>query len=700
MTTSTSKRNHSVGLTVERPRLVLILAFLVSAILLTLVLPRAESVGYFYNVGEPWHYASLYAPEQFPVYKAAKELEAERNAVKSEVQPYFNLDSTVAARQTAAFMADYRAGKFQGVPTGYARHIAEALNKIYAAGVMSMTDAENLTSFAPTALHVVSGKEAESRFVYTVYNIRTAYEAVMNADTANYHRDIMARVTLSNYILPNITLDRKKTETAVDEAVDAVSETYGLIKKGEKIIDRGDLVTEQKVKILDSYQRDLTRRGEDNARGLWELLAGQALFVLLLLLAEVLYLYTFRPEILESRASVLLIFTLITVFPLIAHLLLVFKTLNVFIVPFALVAVFARVFFDSRTAFTTLLITLILASLCMSEPYEFLLVEIAAGLAAIFSVSELTERSQLLRITAIITIASLVAALVFDLSQGTGFDGLNRTHYIYIAAGGLLMLSSYPLLYLLERVFGVSSSMTMLELMNINNEILASLSKNAQGTFNHSMMVANLATDVAKKIGARVQLVRTGAFYHDIGKMVNPTYFTENQTGINPHDRLADEKQSAKIIINHVTEGLKIAREHNLPKEICDFILTHHGCGKVRYFYIQWKNNHPGEQEDESAFTYPGPNPMTKEQAVLMICDAVEAASRSLPEYTAENISALVNRIVDGIVSEGCLRRCPISFLDIEVAKRTLVESLKRTYHTRISYPELKKEDAPSAQEN
>ncbi|MBQ7633954.1 MAG: HDIG domain-containing protein [Bacteroidaceae bacterium] len=684
----------TLSTTDRHARLTLFLAFVVSAAVLTLVLPRAENVGFFYNVGEPWHYPSLYAPEQFPVYKAEAELEAERNKVTSNVQPYFTLDNNVAERQRTAFLADYAAGKFEGLPAAYANHIAEALTEVYEHGVMSMADADSLAKFAPVAVHIVSGKEAQSRAMVDVYSIRTAYEAVMEADTATYHRDVMTAADLQNYLLPNIVLDRKKTVIAVDEAMAAISETHGMVKKGEKIIDRGELVSEEKAKILDSYQRDLTQRGEDGDRGLWELLLGQALFVILILAAETLYLYFFRPSILRSSTSVLLLFTLITVFPLTAHLLLIFKTLNPYIVPFALVAVFVRVFFDARTAFSTLLFTLLLASIGTSAPYEFLFIETAAGLAAIFSVSELTERSQLLRVTLIITLVSLTAALVFDLSQGTGLSGLNRTHYIYIAVSGLLMLSSYPLLYLLERLFGLSSTMTMLELMNINHPLLSRLSQTAQGTWSHSMQVANLATDVAKKIGARVQLVRTGAFYHDIGKMENPAYFTENQTGVNPHDTLANEKQSAKIIISHVTEGLRLASEHNLPKEVCDFIRTHHGRGRVRYFYIQWKNNHPGEQLDESAFTYPGPNPMTKEQAVLMLCDAVEAASRSLPEYTAESISALVTRIVDGIVDEGCLRRCPISFLDIEVAKRTLVESLKRIYHTRIAYPELKNKEA------
>ncbi len=672
---------------------ILAATFIVSTLVLTIVLPRAESVGYFYNVGEPWHYASLYAPEQFPVYKTAEELEAEHKTVRSEALPYFSIDSTVASRQIETFLKDFQNKKFEGLPENYARHLASKLQDAYDAGIMSMTDAENLTAFSPKSIRIVSGKEAESRNVEDVKNIRTAYEEIMNADTANFHRDILSSVDLQNYLLPNIVLDKKKTQTSIDEAVAMISETHGMVKKGEKIIDRGELVTEQKAKILDSYQRDLTIRGEENDRGLWELLLGQALFIALLLIAEVLYLYTFRPHILRSTPSILLIFTLITVFPLISHLLLIYKTLSIYIVPFALVAVFMRVFFDSRTAFATLLITLIIASLAMSAPYEFLLIEITAGLAAIFSVSELTERSQLLRITTIITVVSLFFALVFDLSQGTGFSGLNRSHFAYIAIGGLLMLSGYPLLYLLERTFGISSTMTMLELMNINNKILSSLSQNAQGTFNHSMMVANLATDVAKKIDARVQLVRTGAFYHDIGKMANPTYFTENQSGVNPHDSIDDEKESAKMIISHVKEGIRIAHEHNLPKEICDFILTHHGRGKVKYFYINWMNKHRGEQVDESAFTYPGPNPMTKEQAILMICDGVEAASRSLQEYTAENISNLVTRIVDGIVEEGYLKRCPISFLDIELTKHTLIESLKKIYHTRISYPELKNSD-------
>ncbi|MBQ7057499.1 MAG: HDIG domain-containing protein, partial [Bacteroidaceae bacterium] len=434
------------------------------------------------------------------------------------------------------------------------------------------------------------------------------------------------------------------------------------------------------------YVRMINEKNLSSKEGQVELLVGRALFFLGLLLALGVFLYIFRRDILRNKRSVMLIFTLVTIFPLITHLLLLFQMLNVYLLPFAMVAIFMCIFFDARTAFMALLTTILISSLGLSNPYEFVLIEVVAGLTAIFTVSELTERSELLKITLYITIVSLVFSLVFDLAQGRQLHELQGSHYQYITGGGIMILCSYPLLYLLERVFGFNSQMTLIELMNINNDILSQLSQNAQGTFNHSMNVANLATDVAKKIGARVQLVRCGAFYHDIGKMANPTFFTENQMGVNPHDAIADEKESAKIIINHVIEGVRIAKEHNLPKEIIEFILTHHGRGYTKYFYDQWRKKNHGK-DDIEAFTYPGPNPLTKEQAILMMCDAVEATSRSLKDYTAKNIFEMVNRIVQNQIDEGYFKRCPISFVELELAKRTLIDSLKKMYHTRIAYP-------------
>jgi len=360
----------------------------------------------------------------------------------------------------------------------------------------------------------------------------------------------------------------------------------------------------------------------------------------------------------------------------------------VYMVPYAMVAVFVRIFMDSRTAFTAMVSSVLISSLALHSNYEFVLVQVVAGMAAIYTLKDLTERSQLMRVAFSVFVTSATVMLGYDLSQGIDLAHLDRSMYIYIATGGVLLLFAYPLLYLIEKLFGFTSSVTLVELSNTNNAVLRRMSKVAQGTFAHSLQVANLAAEVADKIGAKPQLVRTGALYHDIGKMLNPAFFTENQNGVNPHDEL-EEERSAQIIISHVTEGLRLADKYHLPKVIRDFISTHHGRSQTKYFYIQWQNKHAGETPNPKLFSYPGPNPFTREQAILMMCDAVEATSRSLKDFSEESITALVDRIVDGQVQAGYFRECPITFRDITEAKRVLVESLKTVYHTRIAYPEL-----------
>ena len=320
------------------------------------------------------------------------------------------------------------------------------------------------------------------------------------------------------------------------------------------------------------------------------------------------------------------------------------------------------------------------------------MVELVAGLVAITSLRELSKRSQLFRTALIITLACVIVNLAFDWTKATALSQIDYSIYNYLIFNGIALLFAYPLLYLIEKTFGFTSDITLIELSNTNSPLLRRMSEIAPGTFNHSIQVANLAGEIANKIGAKAQLVRTGALYHDIGKLANPIYYTENQSGIDPHEMLTDI-ESAQIIISHVTEGLRMADKEGLPKVIRDFIATHHGLGKTKFFYIRYKNEHPDEPVDDLLFTYPGPNPFTREHACLMMADSVEAASRSLPDYTEQSIRGLVEKIIDTQVAEGYFRECPITFRDIQYAKTVLIEKLKTIYHTRISYPSEKKED-------
>lgn len=653
--------------------------------LLVYFMPRESKFGYEYEEGRPWRYNSLIATFDFPIYKTQQEVEAERDSAMKGFHPFYIENQQKANSLVMAFRADFLNGKFKDVPISYLYHIERLLVTVYKAGIIGSEDLAQMAKELIPSVRVVEGTEAIAYPLSELYSTRSAYEYIVNADTFQFPRKIMARCNVNNYLEPNLTLDSVKTRAAREDIIASVAPASGMVQSGQRIIDRGEIISPDQYKILQSFENETMRRS-DSSKGFWFVLSGQFIFVSCVLIAFVSYLKLFRREYLYSPHSIMLLTSLIAIFPIITYLMVDHKFFNVYMVPYAMVPIFVRIFMDSRTAFMAMISSIILSSMALHSNYEFLVVQFVAGVTAIYALKDLTERSQLLRVVLAVFVTSSIVMLGYDLSQGIDFEHLDRSMYIYIAVNGVLLLFAYPLLYLIEKLFGFTSSVTLVELSNTNNTMLRRMSEVAQGTFVHSLQVANLAAEVADKIGAKPQLVRTGALYHDIGKMLNPAFFTENQTGVNPHDELTEER-SAQIIISHVTEGLRLAEKYHLPKVIRDFINTHHGCSQTKYFYIQWKNKHPEEEPDEKLFSYPGPNPFTREQAILMMCDAVEASSRSLKEFTEESITQLVDRIVDGQVNAGFFKECPITFRDIADAKRVLVESLKTIYHTRIAYP-------------
>ena len=668
---------------------------IVVVLLLVYFLPRETKFGYEYEQGRPWRYNSLIATFDFPVYKTPDEVKAERDSALSQFQPFYTEDVQIAQRQIVAFETAWRAGRFGDVPARCLNHVDKMLRGVYDAGIVPSADLSQMAKERTPGVRVVEGTEAVTRPITELYSTRSAYEYIVYADTVNFPRELLARCNINEYLSPNLSIDSAKTSAVLEDLLAAVSPASGMVQSGQRIIDRGEIISAEQYKILQSFERETVRRN-DPSKGMWQVVTGQVMFVLCVIVAFVFYLRLFRREYLRSPHSILLLSSLIAIFPLITYAMVDQKFLNVYMVPYAMVPIFVRIFMDSRTAFMTMVCSVILSSLALHSNYEFVIVQFMSGMTAIYALRDLTERSQLLRVALAVFVTSSAIMLGYDLSQGIEFSHLDRSMYVYNAVNGVLLLFAYPLLYMIEKLFGFTSSVTLVELSNTNNSVLRRMSKVAQGTFVHSLQVANLAAEVADKIGAKPQLVRTGALYHDIGKMLNPAFFTENQTGVNPHDELTEER-SAQIIISHVTEGLKLADKYHLPKVIRDFISTHHGRSQVKYFYIQWKNKHQGEEPDAKLFTYPGPNPFTREQAILMMCDAVEASSRSLKEFTEESIKELVNRIIDGQVQAGYFRECPITFRDIADAKRVLAESLKTIYHTRIAYPELNAKPAEPA---
>lgn len=662
---------------------------LVSVVTLIYFLPRESKFGYVYELNKPWHYPQLIASYDFVIYKTDDEVKRERDSVVRQFVPYYRVDSLVAENQIAALRKDFYAGKFRGVPVYYLPRLVENMRQIYARGILDVSDYEGFLKGDSRVLRLIRGQEATTGEVENFFTIRTAYDYLLNRDKGALSQEALRECNLNDYLAVNVKNDTAKNRLELQSELSQVSDNIGMVQSGQLVIDRGQIVNAEHVRILNSLKKESEQR-MDPSRGYWFIFAGQVIFVILLISLLFTYLKLFRRDYFSSPHSVLLLFSFVTVFPVITYLMMAHHFYSVYLVPYALIPIFVRIFMDSRTSFMAVVTSSLLSALSLHSPFEFVLWQIVTGATVIYSLRELTERSQLLRTVLAVVVVGLVISIGYDLSQGLNGDAFDRSRIVYMIIGGILLLFAYPLMYFVEKLFGFTSSVTLVELTNTNNPILRKMSKVAQGTFNHSMQVSNLAAEVADKIGAKAQLARTGALYHDIGKVLNPAFFTENQSGVNPHDTISEER-SAQIIINHVTDGLRLAEKYHLPQVIKEFIRTHHGTGLVKYFYIQYCNKHVGETVDEEAFRYPGPNPQTREQAVVMMCDSVEAASRSLKEYTEESITQLVNRIVDSQLAEGHFKECPITFRDIADAKRTLIDSLKTIYHTRISYPEVKK---------
>ena len=666
------------------------LIFIVTVSIITYFMPKEGKFDYEFETNTPWKYGLLQAPFDFPIYKSEQQVQKERDSLLVFYQPYFTVDKNVEKEMQAKLREDYSQKlKYLLPSTDYFRHILQTLKHIYERGVLSNTDAQLLIEDSTQSVLLVDRNVATSQAADQLFTIKEAYEYLLNADTAHYSKRTLQSCNLTNYLTSNIAYDPEKSEAALDELTSSIAWAKGLMLNGQRIIDRGEIINEQTYDILHSLQQEWEKRS-DTVQEIRLTFMGQALLVSILVLCFMIYLELFRKDYYERKRSVLLLFAFIVFFPVVLSIMVEQSLSNVYVIPMAMIPIIIGIFLDSRTAFMAHATIILICSVFLRYPHEFIVLQMAAGMTAIYSLRELSQRSQLLRTALIVVICYSLLYFAFELIQEDDLTKLNTRMYIYFTINGILLLFAYPLLFILEKTFGFTSNVTLVELSNINTKLLREMSEVAPGTFQHSLQMANLAAEAANRIGANSQLVRTGALYHDIGKMMNPAFFTENQTSVNPHKSLSYE-QSAQIIINHITDGIKLAEKHNLPKVIKDFIRTHHGKGMAKYFYISYKNEHPGEEVDISKFSYPGPNPFTKEQAILMMADSVEAASRSLKEYTEESISTLIDKIVDGQVADGFFKECPITFKDIALVKALFKEKLKTVSHTRLTSPELKK---------
>ncbi len=662
------------------------LVFLTSFIIIWF-LPRNEAKQYAYEIGEPWHYGTLIAKFDFPVYKTDETVQRERDSLLHSFQPYYNYDNSVESVQTAKLRVEL--AKAGTLPPGFAQALIEKLHQLYQTGIMGTPQYNSFNNDTTSQIRVVFGKDAESRKVSLIYSTMTAYELLLDDSYLSKERLLMQRLNMNDYIMPNLILDRNRTETARNDLLSGITPASGMVMAGQKIIGQGDMVDDYNYRVLNSMEKEIDRRQAGKSQ-ITRHFVGNIIYVIAFMLLFTLYLTLFRRDYFSKPRCVAMLYTFIALFPLCVSLMMEhsYFSFSVYVLPFAMGPIFVRIFLDSRTAFVTHLITVLISACALRYQFDFIIIQTIAGLIAIYSLREVSTRSQIFRTALWVFVATCAMYFALKLMESNGDMRFGRSMYYHFLINGVLLLLAYPLMFVVEKTFGFVSVLTLIELSDTNKGLLRKLSEIAPGTFQHSITVGNLASEIANKIGAKATLARTGALYHDIGKIKNPAFFTENQQGgMNPHDNLT-EKESARIIIAHVTDGVKLAEEYNLPVVIRDFILTHHGCGMSKYFYIKYQNEHPNEVVDKSPFTYPGPNPSTREQAILMMADSCEAASHSLKEYTEESIAKLVNQLVDQQVKDGLFSECKITFYDIAVAKQVLIERLKAIYHTRIKYPE------------
>lgn len=665
-----------------------IMLVVISVVIIVCFIPRNGGPQFRYDVGKPWMYGSLIAKFDFPIYKTDEAIKEERDSMMHDFEPYYNFNPEVESKQLTKFFEDFQDG-MPGMPKNFTSLVADKLHNLYQQGIMSPTEYSSMAKDTSKLVRLVEGKVATSVKVSDVMSTMGAYEQIFQDGQLAPHRAVLQRCNLNEYIEPNVIYDKERSEAERNDLLGQIPLASGMVLSGQKIIDRGEIVDDYTYRVLSSFEKETQRRSA-STRAVPSTIAGQVIFVSLFIILFTMYLGLFRKDYFNKPRSIAMLYTMITIFPILVSLMIEHNVFSVYVLPFAIAPIFIRVFMDSRTAFLAHVVLVMLCAAAVKYQYEFIIVELVAGLVAIYSLRELSQRAQLFKTAVLVTLACSAVYFAMQLMTDNTFSTVDNSMYKYFVINGILLLFAYPLMLIIEKMFGFISNVTLIELSNTSKELLQRLSEVAPGTFQHSIMVSNLASAIAVKIGAKAQLVRTGALYHDIGKMQDPAFFTENQNGVNPLEKMS-RVDAAHIVINHVTEGLKLAEKYNLPNVIKDFIATHHGTGMTKYFYVSYKNEHPDEPVDDALFTYPGPNPFTREQAILMMADSVEAAARSLPEYTEASISELVNRIINGQMSEGFFEYCPITFRDVAVAKQVLIERLKSVYHTRVSYPKLKK---------
>lgn len=668
--------------------------------LIALAMPRTDHQSYVYELNQPWRYPLLTAPFDMPVYRDSASAHALRDSIDRAFIPFVMRDRNVVERNIERFS---KLGSTFATPSQVST-LSNALSEVYARGVIDPEVYDKLRKSGQSSLRLDQEKDGD----YTVASIDAsamlspakAFEYIdslcgQNLRIAGSDKMNTKLISALNVCLtPNVLLDTVADAKFRNREYLDVTGAQGVIKKGQRIVDRGEIVSPQVFTNLNTYQEMLsTSEGASGAHEYFSL--GHILYLALSVALLYMFLAVFRPRFYASIRNMTFLISLLTLFVIFAIVMFDSFASGIYLVPFAAVPVIVRVFFDSRTAIFSHLVTVMICALVATFQFEFIFTELSVGIIATLGIRQLSRRSQLLRVGVMTFIAYTVCYIIGNLIAVGDLSSFSWRMPGVFAINSVILSFAYVLIVVIERIFGFTSTVTLVELSDINSRLLRRLAEEAPGTFQHSMQVSTLAAEAARAVGANTQLVRTGALYHDIGKLDSPIFFTENQHGVNPHAGL-DPSTSAKKIISHVTGGLNLASKEKLPSVIKDFIAQHHGKGLVKYFYTMAMNDAAakGEEDkvDKNDFTYPGPNPQTKETAILMMADAVEAASRSLKDYSPEAIDALVDKIIDGQAADGLFNDSPISYNDVQRIKETFKKRLATIYHSRIAYPELSKE--------
>ncbi|KPK84566.1 MAG: hypothetical protein AMS27_09540 [Bacteroides sp. SM23_62_1] len=693
-------------------QIVTISLFALSGLIIILLFPWHGKFRYEYQKGKPWQHDEYIAPFDFPIYKYDNEITAERDSILRGFKPYFRFDQIIVDNQLGRFNVSFdnqwqvliqanldAAGnesikQYDTIKKRQYLDFAQGVIKfVFTKGIVQNDEILNRVNNPDQTIVIIKDQYAEERDLSEIFTPRSAYEYVINkvdaiADSIpdKVDREFFRSMNINEFLIPNLIYDEETSNRARAEMIGQLSLTKGMIQSGERIISRGELVTEEKFRILESlkteYEMNLGLSDRINVNTL-----GKILLAVISMVVLYLFLYNFRPAILQNHRHTTFVLLMILLTATLSSFIVRYGVFSIYILPFAIVPIIVRTFFDSRLAMFVHLLTILIIGFWAPNGFEFVFLNIIAGIVAIFSLTNSYRRGILFQTAVIMVITYSTVYFAFSVIQEGKLANIDYKSFLWFGGNGLLVLTSYPLIFIFEKTFGFLSESTLFELADSNQPLLRKLAEKAPGTFQHSMQVANLAEEVIYKIGGNALLIRTGALYHDIGKMTSPQYFIENQTAdYNPHDDIEFEK-SAEIIIGHVQKGVEIAKKHNLPQPIIDFIRTHHGTTIVQYFYRSFLKKHPGEEADMSRFTYPGPKPFSKETAVVMMADSVEASSRSLKVKDENSLRELVHYIIDEQIRLGQFDNAQITFRDITEIKEILVSKLVNIYHVRVEYP-------------